>query len=508
MGYRNLKLLVLLFLVQNSFAQNQEMIDISSELYQPVYKACQTETFEFPILLGVRYEQTPTPKTFYFRVLGSGSTCRRELVSENLNSTLKLEGNGVAVYSLAQKTGSSNYWFSNIQVKESGILTVSWQVIENYPPNGCGYVSKETTYIGKYKKIFSIPKPSKPVLTASRAVVRFPDSSTLTSTACPNTLARDTTNSYVSNYAYKAWSFECGTDGKPDFRNNFSLTPPDSYFDFGPQYFYYKPGTVFRARCDDNGCLSEISDPVAVTVQYVTPNCPDTETNSIDNTMRTARKDYHHYMLETEVCQKGPNNPNCTKDKVFALMKSRKDLMGPIASDIPETIPAVSIIGGWDLGNWETKVPLLGSDLVYKLDATPVSNCETVSLPSAFGMAANLAALSASGLALDTRPYYATRNATASSNFFANPIMQYIDEQGYTITNYTKEGHIFHPGKIVRIIVDECNRIKVITIGVGQHFFEDNLAGEYMSAFNASSGKLLFNNIDQRLIYEFNKLPK
>ncbi|UFH51822.1 hypothetical protein [Spirosoma sp. KNUC1025] len=480
-------------------AQKKITVDISPYLYQPLYKICQDQSTTFPIYYGTQqYENTPSPKTYFYRVLGSKeqNNCRKEFIEViDDNKTLTIEGSGVDILKLEQKAPNNNWEFT-LRFTDTSTPTVTWKERVNYTANTCDYESTETTYIGHYRKIFSIPTPNKPTLTAAKAVVLFPESTTISSSNCPNTLEGETDYPYNGGSAFGEWTYYCGPTGQPDFTNAARTYSPNNYLVYHSSTGNFKSSTVFSARCNDNGCIGDVSDPLAVGVRYVTPNCPGTDTRYIDNIVKTVRKDYHHYHVETEICQKGPNNPNCTQKIIFDLLISSKRFAAPIASDFAETIVLT------DLGNLDTKTPLIGSDLVFKIDASPVKNCETVNLPGYIGMGANLASI-----AVGPYPYLLNRLASQQTPI-ANPVAQYIDEQAFSVTNYTKAGHILWPGKTTRFVVDECDRIKIVTIGVGNSFLEDNLAGQVMGVLNVHSGKIIFHNVDERLKVEYNKLPR
>lgn len=81
-----------------------------------------------------------------------------------------------------------------------------------------------------------------------------------------------------------------------------------------------------------------------------------------------------------------------------------------------------------------------------------------------------------------------------------DPVIMHIDDNNYTITNYTLEGHYFHPGKIVRTVVrdDETGDIYIRTIGEGLHFCKGEL-GAFSANLNTLMGLILFKNVDLRL---------
>ncbi|XMO86268.1 hypothetical protein AAFN75_15885 [Algibacter sp. AS12] len=90
-----------------------------------------------------------------------------------------------------------------------------------------------------------------------------------------------------------------------------------------------------------------------------------------------------------------------------------------------------------------------------------------------------------------------------------DPVIMHIDDTNYTITNYTKEGHYFHPGKITRTVLrdQETGEVYVRTIGEGLHFCKGEL-GEFSGKLNTIMGVVLFKNLDIRLRKAFETLSE
>lgn len=466
-------------------------------LYQPVTRVCEGQVSEFDLDAPFQGDK-PVPRDNFYSFYDENACTFR--YDKNVdNSSLKIEGAGVGDHTIT-RLNNGNYRV-RVTFTKTGPYRILWQQTDFYPVNNCG---QATEVVHKYEftstKVVVIAKPPTPILTATKAVVNYPESITISSADCPNSLAGETEYPYSVNSAFKAWSFDCNTDGKPWFRDNFALSPRDSYFLYAPGYFYYKPGTVFRAQCNDNGCLSEVSSPLAVSYKKTISDCGDSDLTDVDNFTSEGRQDYHHYTVETVVCSKADGNPNCTQKAIFDLLKSSKTYAAVIAEDFPGAVPISP-------SALRAKTNLFGSDMVFKVTSTSVTNCETVNLASTLGLALNMVALDAYQQFGDESLLGITRYAT-SLNPIANPITQYIDESTFTITNYTKLGHILHPGKITRIVVDECDRIKILTIGSGRHFFGNNSAGTTMALINTFSGIKLFTNVDKRVVEAFNKLPR
>jgi hypothetical protein len=82
-----------------------------------------------------------------------------------------------------------------------------------------------------------------------------------------------------------------------------------------------------------------------------------------------------------------------------------------------------------------------------------------------------------------------------------------VNDNKFTITNYTLQGHALYPGKVVRTVVEECNKIKIITNGVGlsRLYLYSPLVGYLTGKINSIYGSILFNNVDSRIKDAFNK---
>lgn len=78
-----------------------------------------------------------------------------------------------------------------------------------------------------------------------------------------------------------------------------------------------------------------------------------------------------------------------------------------------------------------------------------------------------------------------------------NPIRMTVDESAMSVANYTKVGHVFHPGRVVRTIAKVGNRVVVRTFGQGNGDW--SLANQYV--FNETWPHL----VDPRLVEEVKK---
>jgi hypothetical protein len=56
-----------------------------------------------------------------------------------------------------------------------------------------------------------------------------------------------------------------------------------------------------------------------------------------------------------------------------------------------------------------------------------------------------------------------------------------------------------YPGKVFRSVVEECGKVKIVTIGTGLSYCGDGKPGEINAIGNIIVGSILFKNIDLRL---------
>jgi hypothetical protein len=60
-----------------------------------------------------------------------------------------------------------------------------------------------------------------------------------------------------------------------------------------------------------------------------------------------------------------------------------------------------------------------------------------------------------------------TFDANIPGPFNEDPIRIIVNQDNFSVTNYTRKGHVFHPGKVTRSIVKKGNSIYVLTYGEG-----------------------------------------
>jgi hypothetical protein len=84
-----------------------------------------------------------------------------------------------------------------------------------------------------------------------------------------------------------------------------------------------------------------------------------------------------------------------------------------------------------------------------------------------------------------------------------DPVTVFVYDATFTIINYTMPGHALFPGKVTRSIVNEGNKIYVVTIGSGYHFCNDSYLGETSRRINLIEGPIIFKNVDINFKKEF-----
>jgi hypothetical protein len=97
-------------------------------------------------------------------------------------------------------------------------------------------------------------------------------------------------------------------------------------------------------------------------------------------------------------------------------------------------------------------------------------------------------------------------------NILYDPITMLVDDEKFTITNYTLPGHALYPGKVTRKIIEKDNKIYVSTVGVGYHFCaqSSNLIqpdlGIFSRGINLIEGPIIFKNADIEFKKYFKKI--
>lgn len=307
-------------------------------------------------------------------------------------------------------------------------------------------------------------------------------------------------------------------------------------------------------------------------------------------------RSYHLYRIETELCSQdeGPNKENCTADYIYNMLKNNVELTTPIPLDYPYddvTMGLLMFLNDSDLpiiqktvNDWEPNPTPDNETGAIKFIAEIAPNFKkflTTSLTD-FPPINPLAKKQIEHLLLDSRAeLYETQQIANkdedgglkavscekryllynSPNFIGqrfkfdlsldnvfcenqlesfkyDPVFVITDDENYKITNYTAEGHFLSPGKVTRMVVEECGKVKILTIGEGTQFcngalqfnalgidrealkyifpygfiadviideYEDEIAeklvhfGEMNAKGNLVAGAVLFKNIDLRL---------
>ncbi len=69
----------------------------------------------------------------------------------------------------------------------------------------------------------------------------------------------------------------------------------------------------------------------------------------------------------------------------------------------------------------------------------------------------------------------------------------------FTLTNYTQPGHFLYPGKVFRSVVEECGKVKIVTIGIRFKLLRRWQTRRNKRHWKYHRGSILFKNIDLRL---------
>lgn len=301
----------------------------------------------------------------------------------------------------------------------------------------------------------------------------------------------------------------------------------------------------------DNG-IAKIQSKVNFSISKDYSECGNEHINAIENQLKTDlydRKDFHSYVIETDICTKtGPNDKTCTAQVVYNLMKNNVSYQAPspkvfsydnlklsmlMGLTEEEKNQLVTNINAWKedkangnpYGGIKTIKQILTEEMIDKYyceDPTGFDNCDGDGQLPFVGLFDEL-----------NRESYEAEQAVANKGLEAvvsctevytlfnslnhvqdrieflpldklfcggklgsvkhDPVRLYADDQNLTITNYTMEGHFLDPGKVKRFVVEECDKVKVVTIGTGLNYCADGKVPEVLSeaqriAFNMTFG--------------------
>jgi hypothetical protein len=469
--------------VQYVFSQTvqRDTIDYSAGLHVPPY-ICEGEE----IVITLNQSQYPIFTIDYYYKWRDVDSCNPndEINDRQVdNNSLRWEGNG------AIRLDSLNKNVIYFKPSASGALKISFYYSSFFAGNNCNPARSYITYcLGTSNRIIVIPKPSPPKLFTDKISLRYPESTTIISLGCPNTLLSE--GYYPNTPSVTNWRWGC-----PQFTD--PIGPGGQYwietesinFSTGSRYYNYGVNN-FYARCNDNGCISDVSK-VRINVQ---PSIvADEIVANIDAiNAATNRADYHYYETSKDICVVG-STPNCTQQKVFDLLLSSKANQGPIAADFT------------GLGGPDKRVNLLGSRLIYGSDSSPIEDGDEVYLPDPRSVALGAAALTRGIPGIAFRHLFLS--SSSQNKLVSSPIRILVDRSTYTATNYTLPYHPLYPGKVIRTVVEECGIIRVITMGVGQSWLGDNVLGKAAGYINRYSGQSLFKSVDDRLKVAYDNLP-
>lgn len=415
------------------------------------------------------------------------------------NNSLKWEVNGT------YRVDPNNPYAIWAKLTSSGSVKLSGHYGTYVPANFCQISQADiSSFSGISRRIIVVQKPSNFEISADKATLRFPESTFIRGSGCPNTLLSENIPQSSSKIH---WSFGCIINGNPTIP---SIVITDNTGAIGAgsgsTYGSYGINRVF-AKCNDNGCMS--LDYAETIYSLQSARTGDATVLKIDSINKASnRTDYHYYETEKEICTTSEGNPNCTKQKVLDLLLSSKANQGPVAADF---------IG---LGGSDGKVGLFGSKLIYASDDSPITNGNEVNLPGPISMIVGAVLL----VRTQNIQYSGKKirrsllNSTQTNSRKSNPIRMLVDNDSFSVTNYTLPGHFLYPGKVIRSVVEDCGKIKIITLGVGYSWLHDYPyydeggnpvdLGVIMGSLNTFFGKVLFRSIDNRVKNTFDNLPR
>lgn len=283
-------------------------------------------------------------------------------------------------------------------------------------------------------------------------------------------------------------------------------------------------------------------------VNYTSCNQPGL--NRIEETLKlynASFQDYHAYKLETDVCsQEGPNGANCNAQYIYKLIKSNVALNAPTPIDFPyDNLSPIFLnrtnrdevtrvveekIAAWKPENFETnpqggikyisdiltpglatlnalspnnaKIPFL-SEFVDARTRDHWMNEQLAFNPKEVEACATYRLYNSPFMINDRALYDGTLDNQLCGDKLHSPIYDNVwifpDDRNLTFTNYTQPGHFLYPGKVFRYLVEECGKVKIVTLGTGASYCGPTFVGRMNAIGNVVVGSILFKNIDLRL---------
>jgi hypothetical protein len=373
----------------------------------------------------------------------------------NNNNSLKWEVDGTF------RKDPNNPFAIYAKLNSSGTIKLSCQYSSFIPSNNCQNSRTYTTlFTGTSRRTIVVPIPKSFTISPDKVTLRFPESTFIRGSGCPNTLLAENIPQSSSKIH---WSFGCDINGNPTIPSIFITNNNDAIgAGNGSTFGAYGINRVF-AKCNDNGCISTEYAKTKYTLQSTITG--DNTILGIDVINKASnRSDYHQYETSIDMCIIGGGNTNCTKQKVFDLLLSSKANQGPVADDF------VGLVGSDSNG----KISLFGSKLIFSSDDSPILNGDVVNLPgptSFLPMVIAMNHISTSRIGRTIRKKFLGNNN--SGPLISNPIKMLVDNASFSVTNYTLPGHFLYPGKVIRTVVEDCGKISIVTIGVGYSWVHD-----------------------------------
>ena len=298
----------------------------------------------------------------------------------------------------------------------------------------------------------------------------------------------------------------------------------------------------------DNG-INRIKSTVNFSLGEDYTFCDDAHVNAIEKQLKTDlsdRGDWHSYVVETVICDKtGPNDTKCTAQAVYNLMKSdvslqavspktfshdnlKTDLLFLLTDEEKKSV--IANVNAWqedgsgnEFGGIKNIRQVLTNEMILKYycistsvinplacfddgrfpfhDMINVESQEYYEAEQKKYNAPNVASCKDHVYRLYNSPnhivdrivFQKTLGAVFCGKKLDNPeydlVKIYADDKNLTLTNYTMEGHFLDPGKVKRFVVEECDKVKVITIGTGLNY----CAEQEMPDVITNTQKLYYN---------------
>lgn len=399
---------------------------------------------------------------------------------------VNVQGNNVISHDVISRTcNSPQLQRDTVIIKILALATSSYHVNwdsetrETASPI-CGVPNDTTYYIWRFEGDFTLPVANITAPVLSPSAIRINQGQMAAITIVPNF--------GTSNRKMNIYQSDCET--VQPIVSTLTLPNIEPYI-YNAYYYNLGKTTIKAQKVEVAECPSQISNPVEIIVkpcQIVPYGCNQNIVNFIEskscNIIAQQPADYHFYSSEKTVCSSG-----CDLDSYWQSYKNNITNQIPLPTDqFGSYGPSAESFKGMFFNN------IL---FPYVSPSGPITdNCNEIRLASPWTFAITLGRVTSA----NSSNLFSFAHSTG---FDFDPVFTRISENKKCVTNYTLPGHIFYPGKVTRCLVQECDKIKILTFGEGTTRYNtdpllENTVGRAFKNANEFFGPKIFDNVDTR----------